>query len=479
MEFGITVPLDKGLPELEIESLLKRSKAEAIIFSKDYLELMIKIKNSADNKIKEFICMDMDELEGFKTIKEILKEGQKLLDKGNKKYIDVKIDEETMTTILFTSGTTSISKAVMLSQKNIATNVYDINCVEKIYDTDVNLAFLPFHHIFASTGLITFLSNGTTTVFCDGLKYIAQNLKEYKVSIFMSVPLILEAMYKKIMAEIDKQGKTKLIKIMTVISNFLLKFRIDIRRKVFKKIIDSLGGSVRFIISGAAAIDKKVAKAFNDFGILTVQGYGLTETSPVLSAENIKAIKYGSCGIPMQNIELKIDKPNKEGIGELIAKGSSVMIGYFENEEATKEVLIDGWFHTGDLGYIDKDEFVFITGRKKNVIISKNGKNIYPEEIEILINNLSYIEESMVYGKEKGRDLLLSAKIVYNKEIIDEKFANISQEDLKEMIWKDIKEINKELATYKHIKNIIITDEELIKTTTRKIKRFEEIKKES
>lgn len=478
MEFGVTVPLDKGLPEAEIESLLKRSYSEAIIFSKDYLELMMKIKNSPDNKIKEFICMDMDELEGFKTINNLLKQGKSLLEQGNRKYLDAKIDEEAMTTILFTSGTTSMSKAVMLSQKNISTNIYDINCVEKVYDTDVNLAFLPFHHIFASTGLLAFLANGTTTVFCDGLKYIAQNLKEYKVSIFMSVPLILEAMHKKIMAEIEKQGKTKLIKIMTIISNGLLKIGIDIRRKVFKKIIDSLGGSVRFIVSGAAAIDKKVAKAFNDFGILTVQGYGLTETSPVLSAENIKAIRYGSCGVSMQNVELKIDEPNKEGIGEIIAKGPNVMLGYFENEEATNEVLIDGWFHTGDLGYIDKDEFLFITGRKKNVIISKNGKNIYPEEIEMLINNISYIEESMVFGKEKGDDLLLSAKIVYNKEIVDEKFPKISQEDLKEMIWKDIKEINKGLTTYKHIKNIIVTDEELIKTTTRKIKRFEEMKKE-
>lgn len=215
------------------------------------------------------------------------------------------------------------------------------------------------------------------------------------------------------------------------------------------------------------------------FGILTVQGYGLTETSPVLAAENEKAIKYGSCGISMINVKIKIDNPNEDGIGEIIAKGPNVMMGYFENQEATDEVLKDGWFYTGDLGYLDKDEFLFITGRKKNVIISKNGKNIYPEEIETLINKINYVEESMVYGKEKGDDIILSAKIVYSKEIIDEKYPNISKEDLEKMIWEDIKEINKELTTYKHIKNITITDEALIKTTTSKIKRFEEIKKEN
>lgn len=181
----------------------------------------------------------------------------------------------------------------------------------------------------------------------------------------------------------------------------------------------------------------------------------------------------------MINVKIKIDNPNEDGIGEIIAKGPNVMMGYFENQEATDEVLKDGWFYTGDLGYLDKDEFLFITGRKKNVIISKNGKNIYPEEIETLINKINYVEESMVYGKEKGDDIILSAKIVYSKEIIDEKYPNISKEDLEKMIWEDIKEINKELTTYKHIKNITVTDEALIKTTTSKIKRFEEIKKEN
>lgn len=470
---GILVPLDKGLPDSEIESLLQRSHSNAVIFDKKYEEIMEQIKENKTTSVTEFICMD--ENDTFPSINELLTEGKELLNQGYREFLDAKINEEEMSIILFTSGTTSASKAVMLSHKNIASNLYALNSAEKIYDTDVNLAFLPFHHTFGSTGLLFFLSNGATNVFCDGIRHIQSNLKEYKVTTFVCVPLLLEAMYKKIMKEIEKQGKEKLIKRIIPITNFLLKLKIDIRRKVFKDIINSLGGNIRFIVSGASGIDKKVAKGFNDFGILTVQGYGLTETSPVLSAENENCICYGSIGYPMANVEIKIDNPNEEGIGEIIAKGPNVMLGYYENEEATNEVIVDGWFHTGDLAYRDKDGYIFIAGRKKNVIVLKNGKNIYPEELEILINDLPYVEESMVFGMPKEDDLVVSAKIVYNKEFKEKN--NYTEEELREKIWQDIKEINKELPTYQHIKNIIVTDEPMIKTTTAKVKRYEEIKK--
>ena len=470
---GILVPLDKGLPDSEIESLLQRSHSNAVVFDKKYEEIMKQIKENKTTNVTEFICMD--ENDTFTSINELLTEGKELLNKGYREFLDAKINEEEMSIILFTSGTTSASKAVMLSHKNIASNIYALNSAEKIYDTDVNLAFLPFHHTFGSTGLLFFLSNGATNVFCDGIRHIQSNLKEYKVTTFVCVPLLLEAMYKKIMKEIEKKGKEKLIKRIIPITNFLLKFKIDIRRKVFKDVIDSLGGNIRFIVSGASGIDKKVAKGFNDFGILTVQGYGLTETSPVLTAENENCIRYGSIGYPMVNVEIKIDNPNEEGIGEIIARGPNVMLGYYENEEATNEVMVDGWFHTGDLAYQDKDGYIFVAGRKKNVIVLKNGKNIYPEELEILINDLPYIEESMVFGMPKEDDLVVSAKIVYNKEFKEKN--NYTQEELKEKIWQDIKEINKELPTYQHMKNIIVTDEPMIKTTTAKVKRYEEIKK--
>lgn len=475
---GITVPLDKGLKEEEIISCLVRSKADSIVFEKEYLDIMKKAKEDKNVKIKEYICMDDIEEVGITKLSNLLEKGKEILNKGNKEYLEAKIDEGKMATIIFTSGTTSMSKAVMLSHKNIASNITDMSYVEKVYDTDVNMAFLPFHHTFGSTGLLFFLSHGAANVFCDGLRHIQNNLKEYKVSVFVCVPLLLEAMYKKIMAQVEKQGKTKVIKFGVALSKFLLKFGIDIRRKLFKQIIDNLGGNLRFIVSGASAIDKNVAEGFNNFGILTVQGYGLTETSPVLTAENEKSMRIGSVGIPMYNVDIKIDKPNEDGIGEIIARGPNVMLGYYENEEATNEVLKDGWFHTGDLGYIDKDGFIFITGRKKNVIVLKNGKNIFPEELEALITTLPYAQENMVFGKPKDDDLLLSVKVVYNEDYVKEKYPDMDEEKLKEIIWNDIKEINKKLPNYKHIKNLIITNEPMIKTTTAKIKRFEELKKE-
>ena len=450
---GIVVPLDKSLPFGEIEGLLQRSHSE-------------QIQINSNSNVKYYICMDNIDKDGIVLFNSLLEKGEELLNNGDTRFINATINPEEMNVILFTSGTTSASKAVMLSQKNIVSNIYGLNSCIKVYPTDTNLAFLPLHHTFGSTGLLFFLSNGVCNVFCDGLKYIQKNIQEYRVSVFVCVPLLLEAMDKKIIKEIEKQGKTNLIKIATKITNFLLKFKIDIRRIVFKDIIEQLGG-LRMAVSGAAALDKKVVENFTNFGIETVQGYGLTETAPVIAAENDKNIRFGSVGFPLRGIEIKIFEPNEQGIGEVIAKGPNVMLGYFENEESTKEVLIDGWFHTGDLGYIDKDGFLFITGRKKNVIVMKNGKNIYPEELEALITTLP----------TKDDDLDLAAKIVYNKEYVEDTYGNISQEELKEKIWEDIKKINKTMPPYKYIREIIVTDEPMIKTTTQKVKRFEEIKK--
>jgi len=475
---GIVVPLDKGLPKEEIELSLKRSKADAIICEGNYVDTVKEIISNGTTQIKKCICMDeIESAENIISINELLKQGAEELEKGNKEYLDAEIDNEATDIILFTSGTTDLAKAVEMSHRNIASNINGLLDHERIYPTDVNMAFLPFHHTFGSTGLLYFMSVGATTVFCDGLKHVAKNLKEYKVSVFFCVPLIIESMHKKVIQEIEKKGKTKVVKIGRVISGFLLKLKIDIRRKLFKDIIDGLGGNLRFVISGAAAIDKQVALDFNDFGILTVQGYGLTETAPVLCAENEYIMRAGSIGKPLYNVEMKIDNPDEKGIGEIIAKGPNVMKGYYENEEATNKVLKNGWFYTGDLGYMDKDGYFYISGRDKNVIVLKNGKNIYPEELEILISNLPYVAENMVFGLPKKDDLLLSVKIVYNKEYVNENHPNISEEELKELIWKDIKEINTKLTNYKHIKNLIITDEPMIKTTTNKVKRKEEMKK--
>lgn len=474
----VSVPLDKDLQLDELEKSLIRSKADAIIFDEKIEEKINIIKANKKTNIKEYICMS--ELKEYENVPNLLKLGKKIIEDGNHDYENYEVDSKCMSILLFTSGTTAKSKAVMLSQYGIATNVYDMQIVETFLPTDVNIAFLPFHHIFGSTGMIVMLASGVKTVFPDGLRYIKQNLIEYQVSLFVGVPLLIDKMYSNIEKEIEKQGKTKLINIAIKISNILMKLHIDVRRQVFKPIINALGGKMRFIISGGAPLDKEIEKKFNEFGIHIVQGYGLTETSPVIAAENDKYVKLGSVGIPMKHANIEIVNKDEKGIGEITVKGPNVMLGYYENEEATAEVLKNGRFYTGDLGFLDDEGFLFITGRKKDMIVLKNGKKVFPEELETLINRTEDIEESYVFGmkdKEDKSKIKVAVEVVYNKEIVKKKYGEISKEELYTKIWNEIKEINKTLPRYKYITQMILTDEPLIKTTTHKIKRNEEYKK--
>ena len=469
---GISVPLDKGLTEAEIETSLIKSKADAIIYEKGYEQTIEKLKDKTN--LKELICMDDDT--SHTKMSDIIEEGKKAIKEGKREYIDSKIDNDAMNILLFTSGTTSAAKAVMLSHRNIASNIYALMIAEDIRTSDTNIAFLPYHHTFGSTGQLLFLAWGARSCFCDGLRHVQENLVEYKVTSFVCVPLLIETIYKKVWEKIRKTGQEKKVKFGLKLSKFLLKFKIDVRRKLFKEIIDQLGG-LRCVVSGASPLDPEVSEGLLDFGIPAVQGYGLTECSPVLAGENIKIHRKGSTGFEMPNVEIKIFEPNEEGIGELIARGPNIMLGYYENEEETNKVIVDGWFHTGDLAYRDKDGFIFITGRKKNVIVLKNGKNVYPEEIETLILGLPYVSEVMVFGNPKDDDLVVSAKIVYNKDYRKNNWHDLTDEQVHELIWNDVKDINKTMPTYKHVKNIITTDEEMIKTTTVKVKRQEEMKK--
>lgn len=476
----IVVPLDKALPDNEIESSIIRSEVEAIIFDKKYLGIINKIRNEQSSKLKYFICMDFeDSTDSILSYQDLLKEGNTLIESGNKDYSNIIIDNNTMSIMLFTSGTTSIAKIVMLSQYNICSNIYSIGCIAKVTKEDTFLSFLPLHHTFECTTTFLYgLYCGITIAFCDGLRYVVDNLKEYKVTGLVCVPLMLEAMYKKIRKGIAEKHLTLVSNIMAIFCNTLLKLGIDIRRKVFKSVLKELGGHLRVIVYGAAPMDKSTIVGLSNLGINLLNGYGLTETSPVISAENDHYKKAGSVAFPLPNVSIKIDNPNEQGIGEIIAKGPNVMLGYYENEEANKESLKEGWFHTGDLGYFDKDGYLFVTGRKKNVIVLKNGKNIYPEEIEILISRLPFVSENLVYGTPtQDNDLDISAKIVYNVDYMKEFYKDNSKEDYYNIIWNKIKEINKTLPAYKHIRNIIVTDEPMIKTTTQKVKRNEELKK--
>ncbi|MBR2635081.1 MAG: AMP-binding protein [Clostridia bacterium] len=473
---GVIVPLDKELTEPEVLLSLSRSKADAVVFDSKHQELMLRLSEANDMGISHFISTEKL-CDTVPSIREISELGALEL-KTNDAFDRYDPDPDAMATIIFTSGTTSLSKAVMLSNRNIATNLHDLLSVESIYPEDRNLVFLPLHHTFGSVGLTYFLCSGATNMFCDGLRYVQKNLKEYKITTFVCVPLLLEVMYRNIWRGIEKKGLTKTVQGLLKVSKNMKKMGIDVRRKLFKSVLAELGGELRFIISGASAIDKKVAEGFNDFGILTVQGYGLTETSPVLSAENPFHMRYGSVGKVFPSVEITIENPNEDGIGEIVAKGGNVMLGYYEMPEETEKVLKDGKFYTGDLGKFDEDGFLYITGRKKNVIVLKSGKNVYPEELEQTCAALPYISEIMVYGKVKEDDLLVAAKIVYSKEYFRETMPNATEQELAAFMKGDISRINETLPAYKHIKHLTFQTTPLIKTSTAKIKRHEEIAKD-
>ncbi len=476
---GVIVPLDKALPDNEIESLMMRSEIEAIVYSKKYDEVMNRVREEKNTNVKYFISMDIEKNEKeVYSLKQLLKKGKKKIEDGDREFLDAKINAEEMGIMLFTSGTTARSKAVMLSHKNICANLMDIASVIKLKEDDRMLSFLPLHHTFECTvGFLYPISKGCSIAFCEGIRHIADNVKEFQVTAMISVPILYETIYKKIMKGIEKKGKLETVKKGIKISNFLLKFGIDIRRIIFKEVHENLGGKARLFVAGGAALDPEAERGFNNFGIKMLQGYGLTESSPVIAAEDDKYQRLGSIGKAFPSIDVKIENPNEEGVGELLAKGPSIMLGYYNNEEATKETLEDGWLHTGDLAKIDKDGYIFISGRKKFVIVLKNGKNIYPEELETLVNKIEGIKESFVYGKpEDDGDYKICCKIVYDKDNVKEIYGTDEEEKLKELIWQEVKKVNKTMPAYKYIREITLTDKELIKTTTQKIKRFEEMK---
>lgn len=467
------VPLDRALPESEFHSLIERSMADVVIYESKYETYMENEKKNEKSSVMKYINMDID-------MQKCYDSGKVIYNKKNSPYKKVKIQNDKMRFMLFTSGTTQASKCVMLTHKNICSDIEKIIDRLDVRNTDTMLSFLPLHHTFGCTADFLYpISRGATIAFCEGLRYIVNNLNDFKVSVMISVPALIETMYHRIWKNIIDTKKETKVKVALKASEALLKVGIDVRKILFKQIHDSLGGNIRFFISGAAAISPEVIKGFEDFGIPIYQGYGLTETSPVASVENATFRRIGSIGTPLEGIKVKVDNPDEDGVGELWIKGSIVMLGYYNNEEATKEVFDHGWFKTGDLAKIDKDGYIYITGRKKNVIVLKNGKNVFPEELETLINNnIDCVKESLVYGaKLSDGDVEVRAKIVYDPETAKEKYGDLSEEELYNIFWEKIKEVNKKLSMYKYIKGLILTKEELIKTTTNKIKRFEEMKK--
>ena len=480
---GIVVPVDKELPENEIVTLLNRAEVTTIIFSPKQTDKILACKDQVPT-LKHLITMEQPdaitstEVE-YISVYELLCEGKKLLAEGDDSFTSAVIDREAMQILLFTSGTTDVSKAVMLSHKNICENLMAMTSMTYIDDKDVFLSILPIHHTYECTcGFLCPIYRGSTVAYCEGLRHITKNMAEGKITMILVVPLVLESMHKKVWDTIKKQGLEKKVKFALKLNSVLRKLGMDQSKKLFAKVHESFGGHMRLFISGAAAVDPHVSKDFRNFGILTIQGYGLTECAPIAALNRNCDFKDDAAGMPMPGTELEIAQPDSNGIGEITIKGPNVMLGYYHDEAATKKAIDSrGFFHTGDIGYMDKDKFVHITGRKKNVIVTKNGKNIFPEEIEYLLLKSPYITEVVVYGElEEDGETTVKANIFPNYEKIKEDAsAGILQTDTPEAVIKnEIKVVNKQLVSYKAVKDFSLRDTEFIKTSTQKIKRYVE-----
>lgn len=450
---GTIVPVDKAIPTIEIENILMQAKPKAIVCESKYVDTFKSLQNKYG--LEYIICMEAQEnQDGILSFNKLVEKGKELLACGNTTYLDAKIDNTAPKIMLFTSGTTSNSKAVLLSHKNLCSNIMGAASVVKYNPDDILLSVLPIHHTFEClASFLLSVYSGSCTAFCEGLKHISDNLKEFNISIFASVPAILENIY----------AKLKKLKLAKGFEDY--------------SFVKALYPNFRLAIVGAASIDKGTVVGFNEMGISCQQGYGLTETSPIISVETDISKRPGSIGLPLPGVEVKINNPNEDGIGEICVKGDNVMLGYYNNEEATNEVFENGWFHTGDLGYLDDDCFLYICGRKKTVIVLDNGKNVFPEEVEIILNLNSEISESFVYPEKKASRLELHAEIVYDSNYIKEKYGDISEDEIYTIIDEIIRKTNKTLPLFKYIRKFSITNEPILKTTTNKIKRYAELEK--
>ena len=485
---GIAVPVDKELPENEIENVIKRSKASAVIFSTKKSEVIKRVSEKLPD-VKYFIQMNSDsELANrFVGMQYLIDEGKLLVKNGDNSFMDIQVDPDEFKVLLFTSGTTSNAKGVMLCNRNLAENINAASAYVDLRSDDRLMSILPLHHTYESSiGFLYPFAMGASISICQGLKYIVPDLNETNPTALLTVPLLVENLYKKINANIKKSKKDGLVNSMIHVTNALKNVGVDIKRKVFAEIYENLGGKIRIIVSAAAPIDAKIGKWLEDIGITFLQGYGLTETAPIAALTPDFQTKVGSAGKAVVCAELKIDNPNENGEGEVLIKSRTLMLGYYEDEEATHDAIIEEngerWFRSGDIGYLDNEGFLYITGRSKNVIVTQNGKNIYPEEIELMLSNIPEIKECMVYGKKdekEDKELIISVKVIPNYEEIEAKHGkNLTEEEVYKIIWEKIKEVNKKLTSYKAIKNLEIKHDEFVKTTTMKIKRYAELKKD-
>lgn len=464
---GVVVPIDRELRAGEMKNLLERSKVSAVIYAENMKE---KLTAAIGDMKKKPEIISMGELDA------LIEKGRDAIESGNYEYVESDIKNEEMAVLLFTSGTTGKSKGVMLSHKNIAANVYNMSKYVKIQKGGVGLSVLPMHHTYEMTcHICTGLYQGMAIAICEGLKHIQKNMNEVKATVMLSVPLIFETMHKRLWKNAAAQGKDKMLRRMIELSKKLKLYnKPAVTKKMFSGVHNAFGGAIGLLIAGGAPINTKVIEDFQAMGFPMIQGYGMSECSPIVAVNKDRYSKPASTGLAMPETQVRIIEQDSDGVGEIICKGPSVMLGYYENEEASREALKNGWLHTGDFGYIDEDGFIYIVGRKKNVIVTKNGKNIYAEEIEFCLLENPYIEEIIIFGidDEKSRDVVVKAEVFPNMENIVHDFGETDKECVEKIVGEAIEKLNDQMPNYKRIKRFDIRDEEFEKTTTRKIKRY-------
>ncbi len=477
---GVIVPLDKELGQTEHEGLCREAEVSTVFCTKRFEERFMEMAANGNTQITTVISMDEGENRGdMLSFAGLLEEGRELLEKGDRSFLDAEIDPFAMSVLLFTSGTTGLAKGVMLSHWNICTDLMIAPTLLEVKSTDVFFSVLPIHHTYECT--CTFLIcmyRGACVAFCEGLKQIANNLKEIRPTFVLAVPAIIENLYKSINRSLKKSGKAATVKRVMKISKVTKKLGLDLNRKFLGQIYDVFGGRMQTIISGGAAIDPEILQFFNDLGFRAVQGYGLTECAPMaaLNPDQYKLMRNASVGHIMPTLEVKIENPDEDGTGEICIKGDNVMLGYYHMPEETEKVLRDGFFHTGDLGYVDKDGYIYITGRAKNVIITGNGKNVFPEELEYLLSKSPYIAESMVWASsdDDGQDEVIIATVIPEAEEVREALGEKADDPaaLRALLEAEVDKVNADLPLFKQMRKTVIRTEPFVKNTSNKIKRF-------
>ena len=472
---GVAVPLDKELPVSELANLAQRAHLSAVVFSAKVEKRLLEAVRDVEG-IEYLISMDAEQsTEEILSMKELIEEGKQHIRKGIRAYLDAEIDPHAMSILLFTSGTTGLAKGVMLSSHNIVSNVMNMSKYVHVNADDISLSVLPIHHTYEFTcNQMTVLFQGGTLAICEGLKHVVKNMNECHATIIVAVPELFEVMYKRIWRQADKSGRADKLKKGLQVARTLRRFNIKSMRKLFKDVHSAFGGNMRMFIAGAAPVDPEMIESFNLMGINTFQGYGLTESSPIVAVHRDRYHHGSAVGPAMPETEIRIEDPDEDGIGEILTRGPSVMLGYYENPEATAEVLRDGWLYTGDYGYLDEEQFLHITGRKKNVIVTQNGKNIFPEEVEYYLLKSDYIKEVVVTGEQddKSGNLVVTAHIFPDQEMLRQNEGKLSDAEMEKFFKKQVDIANAQMPPYKRVKRIQLRSEEFEKTSTMKIKRF-------